>query len=393
MKAVHFGPGNIGRGFIGLLLSQSGFEVTFVVRNERQLNMLQQKKKYIVTLANEDKDKKVVSNVSAISSQHRAEVARAIAETDLVTTAVGLGALKHLAESIAEGIELRLRFGVRKPLHIIACENAMDGSSQLRSRVMKHLSPGSKALAEKYVAFPNTAVDRIVPIQDGSDSLQVTVEAYYEWVIDKSAMLEGFPEIKGVKYVDQLAPYIERKLFTVNTGHCVAAYHGYLEGYETIQEAMEDEGLKRRVVSAMQETGRLLTSKYHWEKENHSTYINRMLDRFTNPLLSDDIVRVGRSPLRKLSLNDRLVRPALQAHGLGFDIPHLTSAIAAALLFDHKEDPEAVSLQSELKLRGVDEVITQVMGIPQKHAIHPSIVSRYHEMRRVYGASLRASGS
>ncbi|MCI9383732.1 MAG: mannitol-1-phosphate 5-dehydrogenase, partial [Lachnospiraceae bacterium] len=30
MKAVMYGGGNIGRGFIGMLFSESGYEVTFV---------------------------------------------------------------------------------------------------------------------------------------------------------------------------------------------------------------------------------------------------------------------------------------------------------------------------------------------------------------------------
>ncbi|MHA7965185.1 mannitol-1-phosphate 5-dehydrogenase [Paenibacillus sp. CAU 1782] len=388
MKAVHFGAGNIGRGFIGLLLSQSGFEVTFVARNEKKVQLLQQQKRYSVTLANEARDTELVRNISAVNSKDAQKIANEIAEADLVTTAVGLGALAHIAESIAAGIELRLLRGNRKPLHVIACENAIDGSTQLKRRILKHISEDMRKDMGETVAFPCTAVDRIVPAQADENPLRVTVEPYFEWVIDRSTMLEGFPKIDGVKYVDDLEPYIERKLFTVNTGHCVAAYHGYLEGYETIQEVMKDSELRGRVINAMNETGELLRAKYHWDKDKHSSYIERMARRFANPRLRDEIVRVGRSPLRKLSLNDRLIRPAMQAHRLGLGTESLTEAIAAAMMFDHKDDPEAVQLQNALRLRGADEVVTQYMGIPQKHALHQNITSKYYELKHQYGPAI-----
>lgn len=384
MKAVHFGAGNIGRGFIGLLLSQSGFEVTFVARNEKQVQMIRQKGKYKVMFAGGEKDSNLVQNVTAIHTNNRGAVAEAIAESSLLTTAVGMASLKHIAESIAEGIALKLERGGGKPLHVIACENAMAGSSLLKRRVLSYLSEEQRKLAEVCVAFPNTAVDRIVPAQEHEDPLQVTVEPYHEWVIDASEMLEGFPDIKGVKLVKALEPYIERKLFTVNTGHAVAAYHGYLAGYDTIQDAMEDETLRERVVDAMNETGSLLTAKYKLDEEKHGRYINKIIGRFTNPRLTDEVTRVGRSPLRKLSLNDRLVRPALQAHKLGLAIPHLTSAIAAALLFDYDRDPEAVMLQKALRTKGIDEVITQFMGIPHRHAIHQTIAHEYRMLKQRY---------
>lgn len=384
MKAVHFGAGNIGRGFIGLMLSNAGYEITFVARNEKQVALLQQRKRYSVTLANEARDTEVVDNVTAINVSNRLAVATAVAAADMVTTAVGVASLKQIAESIASGIELRLRDGNRHPLHIIACENAIGGSTHLKERVYQYLPMEWHEKADYYVAFPDTAVDRIVPFQQHEDPLKVTVEPYFEWIVDRSAMIDGFKEIEGVKYVESLKPYIERKLFTVNTGHAAAAYHGYLEGYDTIQEVMKDSRLKEEISQVMQETGSVLTAKYHWDEKKHQKYIHKMMNRFTNPRLSDNIVRVGRSPIRKLSLNDRLVRPALQAHEMGLDTKHLTSAIAAALLFDYEKDQEAVNLQSALHKTGIHDVISRYMGIPHKHAIHQSIVDRYGEFREKY---------
>jgi mannitol-1-phosphate 5-dehydrogenase len=66
-------------------------------------------------------------------------------------------------------------------------------------------------------------------LQQHDDILKVVVEPFYEWVVDASQMIPGYTPVGGVHYVDNLEPYIERKLFTVNTGHCSAAYLGYPE--------------------------------------------------------------------------------------------------------------------------------------------------------------------
>lgn len=381
MKAVHFGAGNIGRGFIGLLLSQAGYEVTFVDVNEAFVTQLQERGEYPVMLASEGRETVIVKNVTALSSvTHAEEVAAAIAGADLVTTAVGVSILKHIAGVLAEGISRRLA-GSTAPLHVIACENAIGGSAQLKELVYAKLDSEVRAKADISVAFPNAAVDRIVPLQQHEDILKVVVEPFYEWVVESSQMLPGYRPVEGVHYVDNLEPYIERKLFTVNTGHCSAAYLGYLRGYETIQQAMADEGLTGLVREVLEETGAVLVQKHGFDAEQHSKYIDKILERFRNPALTDEVSRVGRSPVRKLSPNDRLVSPALQAFDRGLEYTALTRSMAAALLFNVSDDPEAVELQAAVAELGAAAAVTKYTGLAADHAVHRSVMAEYDKLK------------
>ena len=65
-------------------------------------------------------------------------------------------------------------------------------------------------------------------------SLFVQVEPFKEWVIDDSQRKNKEIQLNGVLYVDDLEPYIERKLFSVNTGHATVAYTGALLGLSLI---------------------------------------------------------------------------------------------------------------------------------------------------------------
>ncbi|PYE49588.1 mannitol-1-phosphate 5-dehydrogenase [Paenibacillus barcinonensis] len=381
MKALHFGAGNIGRGFIGLILSRAGYKVTFSDVNQELVHALLERGEYTVELANESKEQETVTGVTAIDGRDLQKVAEAVAETDLVTTAVGVGVLKHIAAGIAKGLEYRRHVGtVQKPLHIIACENAIGGSTQLKEHVYALLDEQAQAYADQYVYFPDSAVDRIVPIQNHADPLHVQVEPFYEWVVDRSRMAPAFKPMEGVVYVDDLEPYIERKLFTVNTGHCIAAYIGYVHGYDTIQKAIADEKVKSVVYGALQETGGVLVKRFGFNREDHMQYIVKILGRFVNPYLTDEVTRVGRSPLRKLSPNDRLVRPALLAHAEGMPVTHLAMGIAAACKFDVSDDPEVVELQSLIREKGVASALSHYTAMEQGHPVLAEAVKQYHQM-------------
>ncbi|MFJ5622594.1 mannitol-1-phosphate 5-dehydrogenase [Peribacillus loiseleuriae] len=378
-QAVHFGAGNIGRGFIGALFSQSGYHVTFIDLADQIINQLNEKKKYQVKLATDQKEAVTIENVSGLNNMRQEnEVIEAIKGATYLTTAIGPNILPRIAPLIAKGLTARLKENDEK-IYVIACENQISATDLLKGYILENLDEETKANLAGKVYFFNSAVDRIVPIQNNQDSLDVLVEPYYEWVVETS---ESIPPIEGMTIVSELAPFIERKLFTVNTGHAVIAYLGYLENKSTIDQTLADEKIINQVQATLGETGAYLIKQYGLNSEEHQQYINKIINRFKNAYLNDDVTRVGRSPIRKLGANDRLVRPATEAKKAGLSYTNLTKAIAAALLFDNKEDEEAVKLQAMIQEHGVPHVLKEVSGLDENSEITQEVINHYNELKK-----------
>ena len=361
-KAVHFGAGNIGRGFIGLLLSQAGYHVAFVDVAAPLVNDINELGKYNVQIFGEA-EKTLVENVSAINSNENLDaLLDAIVEADIVTTAIGPNILKFIAPNIAKGLTKRVAVN-KTPLNIIACENMVGGSTVLKNFVYENLADDIKPEVAKLIGFPDAAVDRIVPAQKNDEKLLVKVEPYAEWDVDSRGVVGELPAIKGMTLVDNLGAYIERKLFTVNTGHASIAYLAYQKGLPDISTAMRDEDIVAAARAVWAETSALLVEKYNFDVITHQKYVMTTETRFKNPAISDEVTRVARGPKRKLSASDRLVSPAIQLIESGRKPVALAKVIAAALKFDYAEDKEAVEVQDFIKANGIDAAITHFTGV------------------------------
>lgn len=383
MLAVHFGAGNIGRGFIGNLLYHSGYETCFVDVNTEIVQLLNEKKEYRVVLAEPSQEEVVVKNVRAINSALNPEqVIEAIASADLVTTAIGPNILPLIAGLVADGLRKRVEVS-DKPLNIIACENMIGGSSLLKEKVFEKLTDAEKLQFEERFGFPDSAVDRIVPNQVNDDKLMVKVEPFYEWVVEETKIVGEKPAINGITYVQELVPYIERKLFTVNTGHALAAYFGYYYGVETINQAMENGEISELVEGALKESGEFLVTKYGFNSEDHAKYIRKILQRFSNSYIVDEVTRVARSPIRKLGPNDRLVSPARQyLEVVGKEPEFLLKGVAAALLYDFASDDEAVQVQATIKEQGLEAAVEKYTQLKAGSPLFAGIIQQYHQLKK-----------
>ncbi len=364
-KAIHFGAGNIGRGFIGQLLNASGYEITFVDVNAELVNDINELGKYHIEIVGDEPQRILVEHVKAVNSnEHLEDLLEAFVEADIVTTAIGPNILKFIAPNIAKGLAKRLAVNTT-PLNIIACENMVGGSTVLKNFVYEALDEETKKKADEFIGFPDAAVDRIVPLQKNEEKLLVKVEPYAEWDANSTQAKGELPQIEGLTWVDNLQAYIERKLFTVNTGHASIAYAAYQKGIPDICTAMKDEEVVAAARKVWAETGALLIDKYGFDKEKHQAYINTTENRFRNPHLSDEVTRVARGPKRKLGAKDRLVSPALQLLERGKKPEALASIIAAAFKFDYEQDPEAKEVQDFIKDKGLKAAISHFTEQPE----------------------------
>lgn len=384
-RAIQFGAGNIGRGFIGALLSKSGYHVVFADVNEEIISKINEDKCYTIHIMDvECKDEKV-ENISGVISTSD-EILEEIRTSDIITTAVGPVVLPRIASTIANGIKLRKITGVTSYLNIVACENAIKASSQLEEEVKKYLNEEEIAYLNEYVGFPNCSVDRIVPPVKSENILDVVVENFYEWNVEEKAFKGEIPKIYGMNLADNLMAYIERKLFTLNTGHAITAYFGYLKGYNTVDESIKDEVIQDLVKKAMIESGQGLIAKYNFDKEEHFKYIDKIIGRFKNPYLKDDVARVGREPLRKLNENDRLIKPLMTAKSFNLDIDNLLLGVGAALNYNNEEDSQSVELQSLISEKGVKESLAHVANLAQEQEILSKVEKYYNEVKNIISA-------
>jgi mannitol-1-phosphate 5-dehydrogenase len=359
-------------GFVAEILHNSGYEVVFVDVLDSIIDALQTQPSYKVIVIGEDGEHVfTIDNYRAINSKYEDKVVREIATADIVTCSIGPNCLKFIAPVIAKAIENRK---LDHPFIVIACENAINATDMLKAFVIDKLS-GTTNIDAKAL-FANSAVDRIVPHQDPNMGLNIKVEKFYEWCVEKPPFHGiGYPDIKGIHFVDQLEPFIERKLFTLNTGHATAAYYGKQRGKKLIHDAMMDKEIHDIVCNVLRETAILIVQKHGISAQEQNAYVDEIVGRFINPALGDRVERVGRAPLRKLSRKERFIGPAAQLAERGNKVDCLLNAIEQAFMFQNVEDDdESVKLATILKTYTAPEVVAKVNGLEPAHPLYEPVL-------------------
>ena len=379
-KMIQIGAGNIGRACVGRLFHEAGYKVYFSDVLLDLLEMISKRGSYNVRMLGKDFDKTlVIDNVDEVPRDEES-LLKLFDEIEIITTAVGVNILPKIASFVAKAIKRRYETKNEKALNVVACENTTGASSKLRDSVYEFIDDDIKKWMEKKIVFPNVAVDCIVPNIKNSDPLTVTCENFADLIIDRAVFIGDLPQVEGLSLKENLDAYVERKLFTLNTGHAITAYLGFINNKKTIYDAINEESIKNIVLGAMRESGAVLVKRHGFKEDEHEAYIQKILSRFFNPYLEDSVLRVGREPMRKLSYNDRLIKPILGT--LEYNLKHnnLVKGVVAAFQFYSEDDNESKELKKMLDSASLSDVVMKVTGLKNEKTLFDEI---YSELNKV----------
>jgi mannitol-1-phosphate 5-dehydrogenase len=385
-RFVQYGAGSIGRSFTGALFARAGYEVTFIDVNPAITEALKRDHRYKVEVHDDPPGEFWVEGVRAVDGRDTAAVAAAIAEADMMATSVGMRILPHIYAAITQGLQQRRAAG-RPPLDIIIAENIRNGAQVMAEGLQQYL-PADFPLAS-CVGLIETSIGKMAPIMPDEvmrrEPTLVYAEAYNTLILDAKGFRNPIPDVAGLAPKQNMAAWVDRKLFVHNLGHATCAYLGHLQRPEMryVWELMGDAEIRAMTKTAMQESGAALVKRYpdDFNETAIAEHIEDLLRRFANQALGDTVFRLGRDLARKLARDDRLIGALLLDEEMGVAALMTTRATAAALFFHAKdEEGRAFAADEEFHARlqkaGPETMLCEVGGLDQGKPAEARVMQR-----------------
>ncbi|MGL3200406.1 MULTISPECIES: mannitol dehydrogenase family protein [Curtobacterium] len=236
-------------------------------------------------------------------------------ETTVVTLTVteqGYRSGSDVPARLVAALDARRAAGAGR-LALVSLDNLTHNGEVLRSAVVDAADDeGLRDWIESNVAFPSSMVDRITPATTADDvddlaglpgaleddRVPVVTEPFAEWVLEDR--FDGIDrpawETSGVRLVDDVTPYEQRKLWLLNGSHSLLASLGLLLGHETVAQAMDDPRCRAAVEQLWDEAAAELPLP---DDEVDAARV-ALVERFANPRIRHTLRQIASGGSQKL---------------------------------------------------------------------------------------------
>ena len=314
MKAVIFGAGQTGRGYIARYLVDKNYDISFVEINRELISKLNEDKFFNIHFYDQDRTPFVVSGFNAYYLDD--QVIPLISQADLIFTAVGEQNLKYVAPYIVSSLNFRKNKAI-----IITNENGINPARVLRDEIKKHTTQNNYLVSQTAV-FCSTVNVKGTRLDIFSQN-----ETYYPYDCDE--LTTGL-NLKGAVPVHNFENFLKRKIYTYNALAGIISYLGYLKGYSIYGEAANDEEISYIMDLLLKELNPALAEYFNISLKEQETFANKALTKFKNRNILDYVIKNGRDAFRKLGKTERIIAPMkiIEDHGGNADILYLNAAAA-----------------------------------------------------------------
>lgn len=208
------------------------------------------------------------------------------------------------------------------PITFVPCDN-IPGNGAVAERIIRqaagYVDPGLTGWIDDHVGFVTTVVDRITPRATPADHARVAgltgiadpglvvTEPFAEWVL-AGEFKTPHPDwaSSGARFVTDIVPHEQRKLYLLNGAHSLMAYCAPVLGLRTVHEAIADQRVRDWVGEYWDDAVRQVPLP----EADKAAYRRALLTRFGNPAMRDQLARIAMDGSQKLPI--RIV-PHLQA--------------------------------------------------------------------------------
>ena len=265
----------------------------------------------------------------------RAALVAALGEASEICTALpSVDFYSSIAPLLAEGL--------RTPAVIYTAENN-NHAAELLEAAVRQWQPNLPANYQ----FLNTVIGKMSGVVPATDKLAaiaadlpraLLVEEFNRILITQITLANFKRGIAVFAEKPDLLPFEEAKLYGHNAVHALLGYLAHRRGYPLMSNLARDPELMRLGRAAfLEESGPALIARRGgldplFTPAGFQAYAEDLLQRMTNPWLSDAVVRIIRDPRRKLSWQDRLIGTMRLALDAG--IPPVRFAKGAAAAFE-----------------------------------------------------------
>ncbi len=151
--------------------------------------------------------------------------------------------------------------------------------------------------------FPSDTIDQIQNTTGYEDRLMVAAEPYHLWVIEApDKVQELFPTEKAglsVKYVDDLTPYLVRKVRILNGAHTTLLPVAYLHGLRMVKESVDNKFIGDFIRKAIYNE---IIPTLDLPEEELREFADDVLERFQNPFIKHQLISIALNSISKFKV-------------------------------------------------------------------------------------------